>query len=71
MIKGDSRSRIIAAASIVAKEYRDNLMQKLDGKWPGYGFAQNAGYPTKQHKEAIRRLGTTPEHRKTFRGVVL
>ncbi len=71
MIKGDSRSRIIGAASIVAKEYRDNLMQKLGNKWPGYGFAQNAGYPTRQHKEAILRLGPTPEHRKTFRGVVL
>ncbi len=70
VVKGDSRSLAIGAASIVAKEYRDALMQKLDQSWPGYGFAHNAGYPTKQHKEAIGRLGVTPEHRKTFRGVL-
>lgn len=66
-IKGDSRFASIAAASILAKTWRDEEMEKLDEKFPGYGWAQNKGYPTKGHREAIRKLGLTPYHRKTFR----
>ncbi len=69
VIKGDFKSLVIGAASIVAKEYRDALMVKLDQKWPGYGLARHAGYPTKYHREAIQYLGVSPCHRKTFKGV--
>ena len=69
VIKGDMKSLLIATASIVAKEVRDALMKELHQKWPLYGFAQNAGYPTAQHKRAIRCFGVSPSHRKTFKGV--
>lgn len=69
LVKGDSRSCLIALASILAKEYRDFLMEDLDRRYPGYGLAQHAGYPTAQHKEAISKLGVTPIHRRTFKGV--
>ena len=69
VIKGDSKSRVIALASIIAKVYRDKLMQKYGKKYPGYGLENHAGYPTKFHKEAIIQLGVTPIHRKTFKGV--
>lgn len=69
LVKGDSRSVLIGLSSIVAKEYRDLLMQKLGKKYPGYGLEKHAGYPTKTHKEAIAKLGPTPIHRKTFKGV--
>jgi len=69
IIKGDSRFLMIGLASIIAKVYRDQLMQKYATKYPGYGLEQHAGYPTKKHKEAIRKLGITPIHRKSFRGV--
>lgn len=69
LVKGDSRSCLIALASILAKEYRDFLMEDLDRRYPGYGLAKHAGYPTAQHKEAISKLGVTPIHRKSFKGV--
>jgi ribonuclease HII len=66
LVKGDSRSLSIAAASIVAKELRDLLMKTLDARHPGYGWARNAGYPSAQHREAIVRLGATKHHRAGF-----
>lgn len=69
IVKGDSKSLMIGLASIIAKEYRDHLMEVLDEKYPGYGLKGHAGYPTKAHKEAIKKLGVTPIHRKTFKGV--
>ena len=66
VIKGDGKIKAIAAASIIAKTYRDELMAKYDVEYPGYGWSQNAGYPTKQHREAIKKLGVTPLHRKSF-----
>lgn len=69
LVKGDSRSLLIALASIIAKEKRDVLMESLSEEYPGYGFEKHAGYPTKSHKEAIKKLGVTPIHRKTFKGV--
>jgi ribonuclease HII len=69
IIKGDATSASIAAASIIAKTYRDNLMRELDKIYPAYGFAKHVGYGTKTHFEAIRQHGACPLHRKTFRGV--
>jgi ribonuclease HII len=69
IVRGDSLSVSIAAASIVAKVTRDRLMVEIDGRYPGYGFAAHKGYPTAAHKGAIDRLGPCPIHRRTFRGV--
>ena len=69
VVSGDALSASIAAASIVAKVARDRLMCELDATWPGYGFAENAGYGTEAHRGALGRLGPTPVHRLTFRGV--
>ena len=69
IIKGDTFVACISAASIVAKVVRDNYMQALDSRYPGYGFAQHKGYPTPAHKAALRRLGPTPVHRLSFSGV--
>ncbi len=69
IVKGDSKSALIGLASIFAKEYRDNLMEKYSLKYPGYGFEKHAGYPTKKHLEAIKKLGVTPIHRRSFKGV--
>lgn len=69
IVKGDSKSILIGLASIIAKEYRDNLMVTLDNKYPGYDLGKHAGYPTKQHKEAVKLLGPCPIHRKSFKGV--
>ena len=66
IIKGDAKSVSIAAASIIAKVTRDRLMVQYDEILPGYGFARHKGYGSKDHIEAIRRLGPTPIHRKTF-----
>lgn len=66
IVKGDSISYSIAAASILAKESRDLFMKKIDLEFPEYGFAQHKGYPTKKHFEAIARYGVTKFHRKTF-----
>lgn len=70
LIKGDAISASIAAASILAKTFRDDLMADYDKDFPGYGFAKHVGYGTKQHFEAIRSLGACSIHRKSFRGVV-
>lgn len=67
IVKGDAKYLSIAAASILAKTARDEEMQRLAEQYPGYGWERNAGYPTREHREAIRRLGTTPYHRLTFR----
>jgi len=69
VVKGDDRSLSIAAASIVAKITRDDLMLELDAQFPGYGWAKNAGYPTKEHLVALKSLGVTPHHRRSFRPV--
>jgi ribonuclease HII len=66
LIKGDSRVRSIAAASIVAKVERDRVMAELDAQYPGYGMARHKGYPTPEHREALLRLGPTPLHRRSF-----
>ena len=66
VVKGDGRIASISAASILAKVFRDRYMDKLEETYPGYGFDKHAGYGTKAHLDAIRRLGQTPEHRKSF-----
>jgi len=66
LIKGDDRSISIGAASILAKDYRDNLMAEYDLKYPGYDFKNNAGYGTAKHLAGLEKLGITPIHRKTF-----
>lgn len=68
IIKGDATAYSIAAASIVAKVIRDREMKELDQLYPEYGFARNKGYGTKEHTDALRRLGPTPVHRRTFIG---
>ena len=67
LIKGDGRFMSIAAASILAKTYRDEYMRKLANDFPEYGWITNVGYPTIQHREAIKALGLTPFHRKSFK----
>ena len=66
VIKGDATSQSISAASILAKVSRDRYMQELDKKYPEYGFAQNKGYGTAAHIEAIKKYGPCPEHRRSF-----
>jgi len=66
IVKGDGRIASISAASILAKVFRDRYMDKLEELYPGYGFDKHAGYGTKSHLDAIRRLGYTPAHRKSF-----
>ncbi|MCD8307315.1 MAG: ribonuclease HII [Clostridia bacterium] len=66
VIKGDAGSYTIGAASILAKTYRDDLMTKLSSKYPEYNFAQNKGYPSKEHIQAILDHGLCPEHRRSF-----
>jgi ribonuclease HII len=70
IIKGDAISASIAAASILAKTYRDNLMKEFHEIYPEYGFAKHVGYGTKAHFEAIKQHGACPLHRKSFRGVL-
>lgn len=67
IIKGDSKYLSIAAASILAKTYRDDYMNKIHEEFPMYNWKQNKGYPTKEHREAIRKYGTTKYHRMSFR----
>ncbi len=69
IVKGDALSISISAASIVAKVTRDRIMLQLDAEHPEYGFASHKGYGTKQHLAALRKLGSIPAHRKTFRPV--
>lgn len=66
VIKGDDRVQAIAAASILAKVQRDAELIALDDEYPGYGFAAHKGYPTAAHLEALRRMGVTPVHRKSY-----
>jgi ribonuclease HII len=66
IVKGDGRYLSIAAASVLAKTYRDELMQRRAVEFPGYGWETNVGYPTPEHRDGIRALGITPIHRKTF-----
>ncbi|VTS14657.1 ribonuclease HII [Streptococcus pseudoporcinus] len=66
LIKGDANSLSIAAASIIAKVTRDQLMMSYDQTYPGYDFAQNAGYGTKKHLQGLKNYGVTPIHRKSF-----
>ena len=69
LVKGDSRCACIAAASVVAKVYRDRVMARMDGRFPGYGFGKHKGYPTRDHLAALERYGPCRIHRRTFRGV--
>lgn len=66
IIKGDGKYQAIAAASILAKTYRDDEMDRLDGLYPMYDWKSNKGYPTKKHREGIRIYGISPYHRRTF-----
>ena len=66
IIEGDSKFMSIAAASVLAKTYRDEYMIKLHDEYPQYGWKTNKGYPTPEHKEAIEKYGVTPYHSKTF-----
>ena len=70
IIKGDANSNSIAAASILAKVTRDHIMVEMDNIYPGYGFAKHKGYGTKDHYAAIRELGMTPIHRRSFLKVI-
>jgi ribonuclease HII len=67
IISGDAKYRSIAAASILAKTYRDDHMQSLHESYPDYGWNQNKGYPTEIHRSAILELGLTSEHRRSFK----
>jgi len=67
IIKGDGKYMSIAAASVLAKTYRDMYMQELHNEYPMYNWKQNKGYPTKEHRAAIRKFGITKYHRKTFK----
>lgn len=67
VVKGDLRSPVIAAASILAKVCRDELVTTLSQKYPNYDLAKNKGYPTAQHRLAIQKYGITPEHRRSFK----
>jgi ribonuclease HII len=71
IIKGDSKSLSIAAASILAKTARDARMKQLDSEYPGYGFAKHKGYPVREHVAALHELGATPVHRRSFAPVRL
>ncbi|MFA6200531.1 MAG: ribonuclease HII [Bacteroidales bacterium] len=66
IIKGDAKYQSIAAASILAKTYRDEYMENLSKEYPQYDWQKNKGYPTKKHRQAIKESGITPHHRKTF-----
>ncbi|MGE0587500.1 MAG: ribonuclease HII [Cyclobacteriaceae bacterium] len=66
VVKGDATYLSIAAASVLAKTYRDELMLKLSEQFPGYGWETNVGYPTEEHRDGIRSLGITPLHRRSF-----
>lgn len=70
VVGGDARVDAIAAASVLAKTFRDDLMERLARRWPGYGFERHKGYGTRAHYAALRRLGPCPLHRLTYRGIV-
>ena len=66
VVKGDGKYLSIAAASVLAKTHRDELMRSLAEDYPGYGWERNMGYPTREHREAILKLGLTPHHRRSY-----
>jgi ribonuclease HII len=66
LVRGDGRAVCIAAASVIAKVHRDRLMIDYDAQYPGYGFAANKGYGAAEHRDALRRLGPSPIHRRSF-----
>lgn len=70
IVKGDARVKVISAASIIAKVTRDRQMIAYEKEFPGYEFARHKGYPTREHKLALKKLGPTSIHRQTFRGVL-
>ncbi|MDE5879383.1 MAG: ribonuclease HII, partial [Desulfovibrio sp.] len=70
LVGGDRAEPAISAASILAKTFRDRLMRVLSRRWPGYGLERHMGYGTREHLDALRRLGPCPLHRRTFRGVL-
>lgn len=67
IVKGDAKFMSIAAASVLAKTYRDDFMEKIHEEYPAYNWKQNKGYPTKEHRKAIQEFGITKYHRKTFK----
>ena len=67
IVKGDAKYMSIAAASVLAKTYRDDFMKKIHLEFPEYNWKKNKGYPTKEHRNAIKEFGITKYHRKTFR----
>lgn len=67
IVKGDAKYQSIAAASVLAKTYRDEFMKKIHSEYPNYNWKKNKGYPTKEHREAIKQYGITPYHRKSFK----
>lgn len=69
VVHGDDREPVIGAASILAKTYRDGIMFDLDREYPGYGFGQHKGYPTRSHIACLYRLGPSPVHRRSFHPV--
>ena len=69
LVKADYRIHCVACASVVAKVCRDRLMDRLHPRYPEYGWDHNRGYGTKDHREALRKLGPSPHHRKSFAGV--
>ena len=69
IVKGDTKSKSIAAASILAKVTRDRIMIKYDKIYPEYGFARHKGYPTREHRDILRKIGPSRIHRKSFQGV--
>lgn len=71
IIKGDSKMKAISAASILAKVARDRIMLEMEDKYPGYGFAKNKGYPTRQHRKALHNLGVCDIHRRSYSPVQL
>lgn len=66
VVKGDGKYMSIAAASVLAKTHRDELMLRLAEEFPGYGWERNMGYPTKEHRQALQQLGLTPHHRRSY-----
>lgn len=70
VVDGDAKIPSISAASVLAKTFRDELMTRLDERWPEYGFAKHKGYGTREHREALKKYGPCPLHRLDFRGVL-
>lgn len=66
LVRGDGRCPAIASASILAKVWRDRMMRRLDGEWPGYRLAEHKGYAVPAHRKALRQLGASPAHRRSF-----